>query len=89
MRTTFLTALAAVTVLSYGVFASRAEAVTAARPSTHGVASHGGASHGVASLDGTSASLVREAAIVCGGNGCNPVHTKAQQKRKFQTLGHG
>lgn len=35
-------------------------------------------------------SLVREAAaIVCGGNGCNPVHTKAQKKRKFQTLGHG
>ena len=34
--------------------------------------------------------LVREAAaIVCGGNGCNPVHTKAQKKRKFQTLGHG
>jgi hypothetical protein len=33
-----------------------------------------------------SASFVREAAIVCGGNGCNPVHTRAEQKRKFKTL---
>ena len=32
---------------------------------------------------------IREAAIVCGGNGCAPVQTKAQQKRKFQPLGHG
>ena len=25
---------------------------------------------------------------MCGGNGCNPVHTKAQQKRKYQPLGY-
>jgi hypothetical protein len=31
-------------------------------------------------------SLVREAAIICGGNGCNPVHTKADKRRKFKTL---
>jgi len=42
-----------------------------------------------APASGATTGLVREAAIVCGGNGCNPVHTKAQSKRKFQTLGHG
>ena len=33
-----------------------------------------------------SSSFVREAAIICGGNGCNPVHTKADKRRKFKTL---
>ena len=32
--------------------------------------------------------LVHEAAIICGGNGCNPVHTKADKRRKFQPLGY-
>jgi hypothetical protein len=36
----------------------------------------------------TASSLVREAAIICGGNGCNPVHTKADKRRKFQPLGY-
>jgi len=56
------------------MLASRAEALTATTPSA---------------IAAATSRLVREAAIVCGGNGCNPVHTKAQQKRKFQTLGHG
>ncbi len=30
--------------------------------------------------------LVHKAAIICGGNGCNPVHTKADKRRKFKTL---
>jgi hypothetical protein len=30
--------------------------------------------------------LVHEAAIICGGNGCNPVHTKADKRRKFKSL---
>jgi hypothetical protein len=34
------------------------------------------------------APLVREAAIVCGGNGCNPVPLKAEKRRKFQPLGY-
>jgi len=37
------------------------------------------------SIVGTSR-LVHEAAIICGGNGCNPVHTKADKRRKFKTL---
>jgi len=35
------------------------------------------------------AALVREAAVVCGGNGCGPVQTSAKHKRKFIPLGHG
>lgn len=31
----------------------------------------------------------RLAAVICGGNGCAPVQTKSQPKRKFQPLGHG
>jgi hypothetical protein len=30
--------------------------------------------------------LQHQAAIICGGNGCNPVHTKADKRRKFKTL---
>jgi hypothetical protein len=41
---------------------------------------------GSSSVGHASTSLVREAAIVCGGNGCNPVHTKSEQRRKFKTL---
>ena len=42
-----------------------------------------------AALAVAQAPLVQVAAIVCGGNGCNPIHTKIEKKRKFQTLGHG
>ena len=41
-----------------------------------------------AAADTAPAPLLREAAIVCGGNGCNPVHTKADKRRKFQPLGY-
>ena len=43
----------------------------------------------IAPAKAAAATPVREAAIVCGGNGCGPVQTKAPQKRKFQPLGHG
>lgn len=74
MRKIFLTALAVTAMCSAGPIADRAEARTAAAPAAPAT---------------IKSALVREAAIVCGGNGCNPVHTKAEQKRKFQTLGHG
>ena len=73
MPKTLVASLAAATVVSVGLLVSPAATLTAAAPAVHFVA----------------ADLVREAAIVCGGNGCNPVQTKAQRKQKFQTLGHG
>ncbi len=35
-----------------------------------------------------SASLVEQAAIICGGMGCAPVQTKQIQRHKFQPLGY-
>ena len=32
------------------------------------------------------AHLMREAAVICGGNGCNVVQTKAIKHRKFKPL---
>lgn len=32
--------------------------------------------------------FVHEAAIICGGNGCNPVHTKSDKRRQFKPLGY-
>lgn len=60
--------------------------VSAAAAGGHPAAAATAAAPGSPAL---TASFVREAAIVCGGNGCNPVHTRSQKKRKFQTLGHG
>jgi hypothetical protein len=40
---------------------------------------------GVAAVD---TGMIREAAIVCGTNGCAPVQTKLLQRRKFHPLGH-
>jgi hypothetical protein len=75
MHKTILTALATATICSAALlFAGRAEAMTAAAPAAAGA---------------PTASLVREAAIICGGNGCNPVPTKTRGKRKFKILGHG
>ena len=73
MRKTLLMALAATAILSVGLFAGRAAATTSAAPAAHP----------------SEAEPIREAINVCGGNGCAPVQTKAQQRRKFQTLGHG
>ena len=73
MHKTFLTALVTAAILMTGMLA-RADATAAAAS---------------AAVGGARAALVREAAIVCGGNGCNSVQTKAQKRRKFLTLGHG
>lgn len=64
---------AVATLLAAGLFALQSEPRTV----------------GSSALGFTGTDLVREAAIVCGGNGCNTVQTKAQKRRKFQTLGHG
>ena len=36
-----------------------------------------------------SEASVQLATMMCGTNGCVPVQTKHQPRRKFQTLGHG
>ena len=71
MHKILLTALAASGFLTIAMTDQRSAAVTAATPSLAGAA---------------SSSLVRTAAIVCGGNGCNPVHTKSQKRQKFKPL---
>ena len=78
MRNSLLKVSATLALLSAGfIFVPTANATAAAPPVPQASAA-------------MNPPLVREAAaIVCGGNGCNPVHTKAQKKRKFQTLGHG
>jgi len=37
---------------------------------------------------GAISPLVHEAAIICGGNGCNPVHTKSEKRRQYKPLGY-
>ncbi|HEX4043016.1 MAG TPA: hypothetical protein VHY10_15055 [Xanthobacteraceae bacterium] len=74
MRKAFLTAFATAALSSAALVGGHAEATTAAA---------------AAAPAAVSQTFVREAAIVCGGNGCNPIQTKANKKRKFQTLGHG
>jgi hypothetical protein len=73
MRKVLLSALAATTILSVGLAASRAAATTA---------------EAAAPLAAPHA-LVREASIVCGSNGCGVVQTKALKQRKLKWLGHG
>jgi len=74
MRKTLLSAVAAMTILSAGLVASRAAAMTS-----------------LTSAAGMTApnTLVREAAIVCGSNGCGVVQTKSTKQRKLIWLGHG
>jgi hypothetical protein len=74
MRKTLLSALAATTILSAGLLASRAAAMT----STASVADMAAAN-----------TPIREAAIVCGSNGCGVVQTKSTKQRKLIWLGHG
>jgi hypothetical protein len=74
MRNLVLTAFGAAVLMSAPVVGARAAATAASAPPA---------------TSATQAALIREAAIVCGGNGCNAVQTKATKKRKFQTLGHG
>jgi hypothetical protein len=74
MRRTLLSALAATTILSAGLLASRAAAMTSAAPAAGMTDSH---------------TLIREASIVCGSNGCGAVQTKPTKQRKLIWLGHG
>ncbi len=74
MRKILLSTLAATTLLSAGLLASRAAATT---------------SVGAISAGSASATLLREASILCGSNGCNVVQTKGTKQRKLQWLGHG
>ena len=74
MRRILLSTLAATTLLSAGLLASRAAATTSA---------------GAISAGSASATLLREASILCGSNGCNVVQTKGTKQRKLQWLGHG
>jgi|GEM_PF-2670435 len=71
MHKTLLTALATATVFSAGMLATGVAAMPAAPTAAPGVA---------------TAARVREAAVVCGGNGCAPVHTKSQKRRKFKSM---
>jgi hypothetical protein len=74
MRKTLLSAVAVATILSAGLFASRAAATPSAVPATAMTAAN---------------ALTREASIVCGSNGCGVVPTKATKQRKLIWLGHG
>jgi hypothetical protein len=76
MPKTLVTALVVATILAAGLPANRAAAMTiaAAAASPPGMA---------------SANHIREAAVVCGGNGCNPVQTKVKKRRKFIPLRNG
>jgi len=76
MRKTLLATLAAATMLSIGLLATGVAAKSTAAPSTQGIEK------------GAAASF-REAAVMCGNNGCAPVQTKPPATRKFKPLGHG
>jgi hypothetical protein len=73
MRKVLLSALATTVMLSAILVASRATAASI-ESATPAAAPNG---------------LIREASIVCGGNGCNVVQTKGVKQRKLQWLGHG
>jgi hypothetical protein len=73
MRRILLSTLAAATIVSVGLIASRAAAMAPEAP---------------AAVTAAHAQL-RVAAIVCGSNGCGVVQTKAMKQRKLQWLGHG
>ncbi len=73
MPSAVLTMLIAAAILAGALPVNRAEAMMAAAPPALGVAAE---------------SLVHEAAIICGGNGCNVVQTKQQKRRKFMPLGY-
>ena len=73
MRKLLLSTLAAVTIVSVGLIASRAAVMAPAMPAATAVAD----------------AQIRVASIVCGSNGCGVVQTKAVKHRKLQWLGHG
>ena len=65
--TAFLTAFVAAAIL-LGMLGHRVEAMTLAAPSALGVA---------------AAAPVRQAAVVCGTNGCAPVHTSRPRRKTY------
>jgi hypothetical protein len=69
MRKTLVTAIAAAAILTAGMHVKRVDAMSLALPSQLGVA----AAH---------AAIVRQAAVVCGNNGCGPVQTQRVQRRR-------
>jgi len=71
MRKLLLSTLAAATIVSAGLIASRAAAMAPAAPTAATVAH----------------AQIRMASIVCGSNGCGVVQTKALKRRKLQWLG--
>jgi hypothetical protein len=74
MRKFLLSTLAATTLLSVGLLATRAAAMPLTGTATATAAPH---------------ALLRMASVVCGGSGCNVVQTKGPKGRKLQWLGHG
>ncbi len=73
MIKTLLTALTAVILFVAGTPATRADATTVAVPMPSTIA---------------ISPLAHEATIICGSNGCNPVHTKSEKRRQYQPLGY-
>jgi hypothetical protein len=73
MRATLLTALAAASILSGGLLATRADAFTLAAPSTLGIAA-------------APAAIVQQVATICGAGGCAPVQTKRVRHYKSGSL---
>lgn len=73
MRKLLLSTLAAGTIVSVGLIASRAAAMAPTVPAAATVAR----------------AQIRMASIVCGSNGCGVVQTKVPKHRKLQWLGHG
>jgi hypothetical protein len=74
MRKILLSALAATTMLSAGLLASRAAASTSDR---------------LAAVARATNAPLRVAAVICGSGGCNAVQTKQVRQKKLQWLGHG
>jgi hypothetical protein len=73
MRKFLLSTLAAATIVSAGLVASRAAATTLVQPTETTV----------------SQPQLRVAAVVCGSNGCGVVQVKGGKQKKMVWLGHG
>jgi hypothetical protein len=74
MRKTLVTALTAAVIFSAGISIARTATVVTAP----------------AEAARASATRIQLATVVCSGNGCAPVQTKAYRKRtQFQAMGHG
>jgi hypothetical protein len=74
MRKFLLSTLAAATIVSAGLIASRAAAMAPTMMPVVATAAH---------------TQLQMAAVVCGSNGCGVVQTKGTKQRKLIWLGHG